>query len=54
MATNGGTPATPEIVRALVGAGAAIFEVSDDAPSLEDVYLSLLQNGRPDAPRVQQ
>jgi ABC-2 type transport system ATP-binding protein len=45
MATNGGPAATPEIVRALVAAGAAIFEVTDDAPSLEDVYLRLIQSG---------
>jgi ABC-2 type transport system ATP-binding protein len=45
MATRGGPAATPEIVRALVAAGAAIFEVTDDAPSLEDVYLRLIQSG---------
>lgn len=43
MATNGHAAATPEVVRALVEAGAAIFEVTDDAPSLEDVYLRLLR-----------
>jgi ABC-2 type transport system ATP-binding protein len=42
MATNGSGAATPAIVRALVEAGAAIYEVTDDAPSLEDVYLRLL------------
>ena len=46
MATNGGAAATPQIVRALVEAGAEIHEVTDDAPSLEDVYLRLLSEPR--------
>ena len=53
MATNGSGAATPAIVRALVEAGAAIYEVTDDAPSLEEVYLRLLsgpQNSRAQLP----
>jgi ABC-2 type transport system ATP-binding protein len=46
MATGRGAAATPGIVRALVESGAAILEVSDDAPSLEDVYLRLLSEPR--------
>ena len=42
MAADGVNGSTPAIVRALVEAGADIFEVADDAPSLEDVYLRLL------------
>jgi ABC-2 type transport system ATP-binding protein len=41
---------TPEIVRVLVGAGANIYEVADESPSLEDVYLRLLQTGGPEGP----
>ncbi|CAN5456368.1 ABC transporter ATP-binding protein [soil metagenome] len=37
---------TPALVRALVDAGAAICEVTEEHPSLEDVYLRLLGGGR--------
>jgi ABC-2 type transport system ATP-binding protein len=50
IAANGSNAATPAIVRALVEAGAAIYEVADDAPSLEDVYVKLLQPGGPEGP----
>jgi ABC-2 type transport system ATP-binding protein len=48
MAAEGANGSTPAIVKALVDAGADIFEVADDAPSLEDTYLRLLAaGGRP-------
>jgi len=34
---------TPDVVRALVSAGAAIREVFDEEPPLEEVYLRLLR-----------
>ena len=43
MAADAVTGSTPAIVRALVDAGADIYEVADDAPPLEDVYLRLLE-----------
>jgi len=51
MSVDGANGSTPAIVRALVEAGADIFEVADDAPSLEDVYLRLLETGRPEGLR---
>ena len=44
---------TPEVVRALVNAGARIVEVRSEMPDLEDVYLRLVRDdgGRPEAPR---
>jgi ABC-2 type transport system ATP-binding protein len=36
---------TPEVVDALVGAGARILEVRPELPDLEDVYLHLVGNG---------
>jgi len=43
---------TPEVVRALVNAGARIVEVRAEMPDLEDVYLRLVRDdgGRPEAP----
>ena len=38
---------TPELVRALVGAGADVLEVRPEIPPLEDVYLHLLAGGVP-------
>ena len=46
MAVNASNGSTPAIVRALVEAGADIYEVADDAPPLEDVYLRLLSEPR--------
>ena len=40
-----GSRATPEIVRTLVEAGAGIESVEREEPSLEDVYIKLLQSG---------
>ena len=37
----------PAIVRCLVDAGAEILSVAAEQPSLEDVYLRLMQEGRP-------
>ena len=42
-----GTPRTPDIVRLLVETGAAIEAVETEEASLEQVYLRLLQDGRP-------
>ena len=44
---------TPEVVRALVNAGARIVEVRSEMPDLEDVYLRLVRDdgGPPEAPR---
>jgi len=44
---------TPEVVSALVNAGARIVEVRSEMPDLEDVYLRLVRDdgGRPEAPR---
>ena len=44
---------TPEVVRALVNAGARIVEVCSEMPDLEDVYLRLVRDdgGPPKAPR---
>ncbi|HEX5633573.1 MAG TPA: ABC transporter ATP-binding protein [Gemmatimonadales bacterium] len=42
-----GTPRTPEIVRRLVERGAGIETVEPEEPSLEQVYLRLLEGGRP-------
>lgn len=39
---------TPEVVRALTLAGAAILEVGPELPAMEDVYLHLV-SGQPDA-----
>jgi hypothetical protein len=36
---------TPELVRALVRAGADVLEVRPEIPALEDVYLHLLGGG---------
>jgi ABC-2 type transport system ATP-binding protein len=41
-----GGPPTPEIVRRLVESGAAIEAVEPEEPSLEQVYLRLLNGGR--------
>jgi ABC-2 type transport system ATP-binding protein len=41
---------TPDVVRALVNAGAPIVEVRSEVPDLEDVYLRLVRDdGRPQA-----
>ncbi len=37
----------PAIVRALVSSGAGVREVADDRPSLEDIYLKLLEEAHP-------
>jgi len=51
---DGGASRTPEIVRRLVDAGADIESVEPEEPSLEQVYLRLL-NGPPDGgPHVRQ
>ena len=51
---DGGASRTPEIVRRLVDAGAGIEAVEPEEPSLEQVYLRLL-NGPPDGgPHVRQ
>jgi ABC-2 type transport system ATP-binding protein len=42
LSLSGGTLTTPQIVRTLVEAGAGIEAVERDEPSLEDVYLKLL------------
>ena len=39
------TIATPQIVRALVEAGAGVEAVETEEPSLEDVYIKLLAGG---------
>ena len=46
LSLDGGTLTTPQIVRALVEAGAGIETVERDEPSLEDVYLKLLRSDR--------
>ncbi len=38
---------TPEIVRRLVDAGAGILVVEPDEPSIEDIYLRLVGDGKP-------
>jgi len=43
LSLPGGTLTTPQIVRMLVDAGAGIEAVERDEPSLEEVYLKLLQ-----------
>ena len=43
----GGGPRTPDIVRRLAGAGADIEAVEPEEPSLEQVYLRLLEGERP-------
>ena len=43
LSLQGGTLTTPQIVRMLVEAGAGIEAVERDEPSLEEVYLKLLQ-----------
>ena len=42
LSLSEGTLTTPQIVRMLVEAGAGIEAVERDEPSLEDVYLKLL------------
>jgi hypothetical protein len=42
LSLSEGTLTTPQIVRMLVDAGAGIEAVERDEPSLEDVYLKLL------------
>jgi hypothetical protein len=44
-----GTPDTPDVVRLLVAAGAAIESVVPEEPPLEDVYLRLLDGAEPRA-----
>ena len=44
LSLDGGTLTTPQIVRALVEAGAGIETVERDEPSLEDVYIELLRS----------
>jgi ABC-2 type transport system ATP-binding protein len=54
MSANGRASTIPDIVRALVQAGAAILEVTDDEASLEDVYLRLLaEPGKVPTPHAQ-
>jgi hypothetical protein len=47
IAPAAGAPATPDIVRRLVDAGADIEAVEPEEPSLEQVYLRLLEGERP-------
>jgi ABC-2 type transport system ATP-binding protein len=47
IGTAAGGARTPDIVRRLVDAGADIEAVEPDEPSLEQVYLHLLEGGRP-------
>jgi ABC-2 type transport system ATP-binding protein len=47
MAVEDPDERTPRLVRALVEAGAAIREVTEENPPLEEVYLRLLDGGRP-------
>ena len=47
IAPAAGAPATPDIVRRLVDAGADIEAVEPEEPSLEQVYLRLLDGERP-------
>jgi ABC-2 type transport system ATP-binding protein len=41
----GGATATPDLVRMLVESGARVESVEPDTPSLEDVYLRVLDGG---------
>jgi ABC-2 type transport system ATP-binding protein len=43
LSIDGGNISTPDLVRALVAAGAGIVSVVPDEPPLEEVYLRLLQ-----------
>ena len=49
MALESPETTAPAVVRALVNAGAAVREVFDEQRTLEDVYLELLDSGRPSA-----
>jgi ABC-2 type transport system ATP-binding protein len=50
MAVDDPDVGTPRLVRALVAAGAAIREVTEESPPLEEVYLRLLAPGEQPEP----
>lgn len=40
---------TDQVVRALVGQGIAVYEIARQEPTLEDFYLDLMQNNKPNS-----